>query len=52
MTTEVPGFERSLGRVCVSREFRMLADRTSPVASWLRALAARAHAECGGPGCA
>jgi dienelactone hydrolase len=41
---------RSLGRVCVSREFRLLADRTSPVASWLRALAARAHAECGGPG--
>jgi dienelactone hydrolase len=41
---------RSLGRACVSREFRLLAYRTSPVASWLRALAARAHAECGGPG--
>ena len=37
-------------RVCVSREFVLLADRTSPVATWLRALAAKAHAECGGPG--
>src|ERR1700726_2082560 len=41
---------RSWLRVCVSREFVMLADRTSPVATWLRALAAKAHAECGGPG--
>jgi dienelactone hydrolase len=41
---------RSLSRVCVSREFVMLADRTSPVATWLRALAAQAHAECGRPG--
>jgi dienelactone hydrolase len=41
---------RSILRVCVAREFTLLADRTSPVASWLRALAARAHAECGGPG--
>jgi dienelactone hydrolase len=41
---------RSLGKVCVSREFFMLADRTSPVVTWLRALAAQAHAECGGPG--
>src|SRR5262249_39042592 len=41
---------RSLLRVCVSREFVLLADRTSPVVTWLRALAARAHAECGGPG--
>jgi dienelactone hydrolase len=41
---------RTLPRVCVSRQFAMLADRTSPVASWLRALAAKAHAECGGPG--
>jgi dienelactone hydrolase len=41
---------RSWLRVCVSREFVMLADRTSPVVTWLRALAARAHAECGGPG--
>jgi dienelactone hydrolase len=41
---------RSILRICVSREFAVLADRTSPVASWLRAVAARAHAECGGPG--
>jgi dienelactone hydrolase len=41
---------RSVLRVCVSREFTILADRTSPVASWLRALAAKAHSECGGPG--
>ncbi|HEV3066898.1 MAG TPA: dienelactone hydrolase family protein [Streptosporangiaceae bacterium] len=41
---------RSLWQVCVSREFVMLADRTNPVATWLRALAAQAHAECGGPG--
>jgi dienelactone hydrolase len=41
---------RSILRVCVSREFALIADRTTPVASWLRALAAKAHAECGGPG--
>jgi dienelactone hydrolase len=41
---------RSILRVCVSREFAILADRTSPVVSWLRALAARAYSECGGPG--
>jgi dienelactone hydrolase len=41
---------RSVARVCVAREFSILADRTSPVARWLRALAAKAHAECGGPG--
>ena len=41
---------RSFPRACVSREFAVLADRTSPVAHWLRALASRAHAECGGPG--
>jgi dienelactone hydrolase len=41
---------RSLSRVCVSREFFLLADRASPAVTWLRALAAQAHAECGGPG--
>jgi dienelactone hydrolase len=41
---------RSMMSVCVSREFVILADRTSPVTTWLRALAAQAHAECGGPG--
>jgi dienelactone hydrolase len=41
---------RSILRTCVAREFSILADRTSPVASWLRALANKAHTECGGPG--
>jgi dienelactone hydrolase len=41
---------RSILRVCVSREFAILADRTSPVVTWLRALAAQAQRECGGPG--
>jgi dienelactone hydrolase len=41
---------RSLLRTCVSREFTLLADRTQPAAHWLRALAAKAHGECGGPG--
>jgi dienelactone hydrolase len=40
----------SILRVCVSREYAILADRTSPVVTWLRALAATAHRECGGPG--
>ncbi|MFP2923622.1 dienelactone hydrolase family protein [Pyxidicoccus sp. 3LG] len=38
-------------RVCISREFRAFAsNESSPVTAWLRALAAHAHAECGGPG--
>lgn len=38
-------------RVCVSREFRMMAGSgTSPVVTWLRALAAQAHQECSGSG--
>jgi dienelactone hydrolase len=42
---------RSLFGGCVAREFATLAiDRTSPAIGWLRALAAKAHAECGGPG--
>jgi dienelactone hydrolase len=41
----------SLVPACVSREFTVLATgRTSPVASWLRALAADEHGRCGGPG--
>ena len=36
---------------CVSKEFATFATgRTSPVTTWLRALAARMHEECGGPG--
>jgi dienelactone hydrolase len=42
---------RTLPRVCVAREFATLAvGRTSPIIGWLRALAAEAHTECGGPG--
>jgi dienelactone hydrolase len=41
---------RSIVEVCVAREFTKLADRTSPVVGWLRALAASAFRECGGPG--
>ena len=38
-------------RACVSEEFRVFAGGgTSPVVDWLRALARRAHGECGGPG--
>lgn len=37
--------------LCVSREFTTWAtDRTSPVITWLRALADEEHARCGGPG--
>jgi dienelactone hydrolase len=41
----------TLPRVCVNREFNKLAvGTTSPVATWLRALAQNLHAELGGPG--
>ncbi len=40
-----------LARACISREFRAFASNaSSPVTQWLRALAAQAHAECGGKG--
>jgi len=42
---------RSMTHGCVSREFASFALRsTSPVTAWLRALARKAHADCGGPG--
>jgi dienelactone hydrolase len=42
---------RVIARVCVSREFSILARRrTSPITAWLRVLAKAAHDECGGPG--
>jgi dienelactone hydrolase len=42
---------RVFERACVAGEFRALAaNESSPVTSWLRALAALAHRECGGPG--
>lgn len=38
-------------RVCISREFRiMAAHRSSPIVDWLRALANQAHKEQGGKG--
>ncbi|WP_275460922.1 dienelactone hydrolase family protein [Streptomyces noursei] len=41
----------SLRKVCVSREFTVLATgQSSPVVTWLRALAADEHERCGGPG--
>ncbi|MFN7146111.1 MAG: dienelactone hydrolase family protein, partial [Myxococcota bacterium] len=41
----------ALWQLCVSREFTVWAlGRTSPIVTWLRALAREAHAECGGPG--
>ena len=40
-----------LKAICISREFDVWAsDRSSPIVDWLRALAARAHQECGGKG--
>jgi dienelactone hydrolase len=37
--------------ICISREFDVWAsDRSSPIVDWLRALARKAHAECGGRG--
>jgi dienelactone hydrolase len=42
---------RSLGPACISREFSCFAlKRTSPITTWLRALAASEHERCGGPG--
>ena len=41
----------SLARACISREFTVLAlGKTSPITTWLRALAAHEHGRCGGPG--
>ena len=42
---------RSIARACVAREFvTMATDRTSPIVSWLRRLAAEATALAVGPG--
>jgi dienelactone hydrolase len=41
----------SFAKACVSREFAVLATgKTSPVITWLRALARDEHERCGGPG--
>jgi len=40
-----------LKTICVAREFNVWsAGRSSPIVEWLRALARKAHAECGGKG--
>ena len=45
------GVLSQISRVCVSREFSVLAAHaSSPITDWLRALCRHAHAECGGPG--
>ena len=42
---------RSAAKICISREFTTMAlNKTSPVISWLRALAKYLHAEIGGKG--
>jgi dienelactone hydrolase len=47
----MPYVLNTLTRVCISREFTMLARKQpSPVTIWLRALAAAEHERCGGPG--
>jgi dienelactone hydrolase len=47
----VASMAKVMPRVCVSREFHVLALRsTSPVASWLRSLCRELHDELGGPG--
>jgi dienelactone hydrolase len=50
----LPGTGRAMltvARACISSEFRAFASNaSSPVTQWLRALAAEAHKQCGGPG--
>lgn len=43
--------ESMLSAVCIRREFNIWsAGKSSPIVEWLRALARKAHAECGGKG--
>ena len=42
---------RAMVPACISREFTILATgRSSPITTWLRALAEQEHERCGGPG--
>lgn len=42
---------RTAAQICISREFTLLAaGKSSPVVTWLRALARHEHERCGGPG--
>lgn len=44
-------YSEMIKTLCVRREFDAWAtDRSSPIVDWLRALARKVHAECGGPG--
>jgi len=48
-----PGYSLGvmLSTLCIRREFHAWStNRSSPIVDWLRALAAKAHAECGGRG--
>jgi dienelactone hydrolase len=46
-----PYLASSMAKVCIAREFTTMAMRkTSPVISWLRALATNLHRDVGGPG--
>lgn len=48
---KMPGALLTIAKGCVSAEFRAFAaNASSPITRWLRALAALAHQECGGPG--
>ncbi len=47
----VANVARTMGRLCVSKEFTKLATgQTTPIAGWLRSLARELHGELGGPG--
>jgi dienelactone hydrolase len=48
-----PGYiaRSMLGAICIHREFNVWRlGKSSPIVEWLRALARKAHAECGGKG--
>ncbi|WP_040493787.1 dienelactone hydrolase family protein [Ilumatobacter nonamiensis] len=46
-----PYLLRSIAKLCVAREFTLLAtNQTSPVIAWLRAVARDLHSDVGGPG--
>ncbi len=45
------GLREMVAGICIRREFHAWAkDQSSPIVDWLRALAAKAHADCGGKG--
>jgi dienelactone hydrolase len=44
------GAATTIPKLCISREFRYLSENAPPAVTWLKALAAKAHSECGGKG--